>query len=306
MRFPRKRFVRAEIQFWHEALMISGSALPLVLPRALVIGLFALAVTAIDRNDRLPNLRIEITPFEVAGGALGVLLVLRTNAGYERWWEGRKLWGGIVNQSRNLAIAALSYGPDELAWRGRVISTTAAFAYAAKTTLRGDRNPDDIVRLLGPRGAAEVFGADHMPSAVSRRLGDALRDARDRLGMDGFSLMRIDQERATLIDHVGACERILKTPLPLAYRIEIRRFLILFLAVTPLALVDRIEWLTPFVTVLIALPLLAIDKIGTELQNPFLSSGLSRLPLDDICATIERNLLALLKPPSVSDLDGLD
>ena len=87
----------------------------------LLFGLFALAVTAVDLNAHLPDLNIEITPFEVAGGVLSLLLVLRTNAGYERWWEGRRIWGDIVNRSRNLAVAALSYGPDDPAWRDQIV-----------------------------------------------------------------------------------------------------------------------------------------------------------------------------------------
>ena len=106
-------FLEKERRFWAEALAIAGSALPLVLPLRLLFGLFALAVTAVDLNAALPDLNIEITPFEVAGGVLSLLLVLRTNAGYERWWEGRRIWGDIVNRSRNLAVAALSYGPDD-------------------------------------------------------------------------------------------------------------------------------------------------------------------------------------------------
>jgi putative membrane protein len=292
------KFAEKERLFWSEALTIRGSALPLVVPRALLIGLFALVVTVIDLDARLPNLGIEITPFEWAGGVLSLLLVLRTNAGYDRWWEGRRLWGGIVNQSRNLAIAALSYGPDEPIWRERIIRCVAAFPHAARLSLRGERTPTNLINLLGADGAEQVLTAEHMPSAVARLIGEILRDGRDRLGLDGFALLRIDTERAALIDHIGACEKVLKTPLPLAYRIEIRRFLIAFLASLPFALVDRVRWWTPVVTVLLALPLLAVDKIGTELQYPFFPDSLNHLPLDEISATIEGNLLAMLEQPT--------
>jgi putative membrane protein len=292
------KFAEKERLFWTEALTVGGSALPLVMPRALLFGLFALLITAVHIDVRLPSLGIEITPIELAGGALSLLLVLRTNAGYERWWEGRRLWGGIVNQCRNLAIAALSYGPDDRAWRERIVRRAAAFAHAARQSLRGDRTPKDLTRLLEPGDAERVVTAEHMPSAVARLIGEAVRDARDCLGLDGFALLRIDKERSTLIDHYGSCERIQKTPLPLAYRIEIRRFLILFLASLPFGLVDRIAWLTPIVTVLVALPLLAVDKIGTEMQFPFSMDSLNHLPLDEICATIESNLLAMLEQPS--------
>jgi len=290
MKLPRR-----EPQFWSEAFTFQGSATPLVLPRAVLIGLFALIVTAIDRNSPVPTIGVEITPFEVAGGALGVFLVLRTNAGYDRWWEGRKLWGGIVNQCRNLALAALAYGPDHPQWRERVVRRTAAFAHAARLSLRGDPEQSALEALLGPEEAWAVRASRHLPSAVARLIGESLREARDVLGMDGFDLLRIDQERSTLIDHIGGCERIMKTPMPLAYRIEIRRFLVLFLASLPFALVWKVGWMTPVVTFLVAFPLLAIDRIGTELQSPFATESLNHLPLDDICATIQDDLLALLE-----------
>jgi putative membrane protein len=291
-------FLRKEQQFWTEALAIAGSALPMILPRALLFGLFALAVTAVHFDTRLPELNIELTPYEVVGGVLSILLALRTNAGYERWWEGRKLWGDLVNRSRNLAISALSYGPDDTAWRDRFVRRTAAFAHAARQSLRGERTPEALARLIGPDEARRVLAADHMPSAVAGLIGESLREARDRLDLDGYALLRIDPDRIFLIDDVGGCERILKTPLPLAYRVEIRRILIAFIAASPFALLGRIGWVTPIVTVLIAAPLLSLDKIGTELQDPFSKDSLNHLPLDDICATIEGNLLAMLDQPT--------
>jgi ion channel-forming bestrophin family protein len=290
-------FLSEERRFWTEALAIAGSALPLILPRALLFGLFALAVTAVHFDKRLPELNIELTPYEVVGGVLSILLALRTNAGYDRWWEGRRLWGDIVNRSRNLAVAALSYGPDDPDWRREIVGRTAAFSHAARQSLRDERSAKELGRLIGPAEAEQVIAAQHMPSAVAALIGASLRDARDRLGLDGFALLRIDPERAALIDDIGGCERILKTPLPLAYRVEIRRILIAFIAASPFALLERIGWVTPIVTVLIAVPMLSLDKIGTELQDPFSKGRLNHLPLDEICATIEGNLLSMLDPP---------
>jgi putative membrane protein len=292
------KFLEKERLFWAEALTIAGSALPLILPRSLLFGLFALAVTVAHFDDDLPSMNIEITPFEVAGGILSLLLVLRTNAGYERWWEGRRIWGDIVNRSRNIAVEALSYGPEDPAWRDRFIRRAAAFAHAARLSLRSERDPEALARLLGDDEAEQVVAAEHMPTAVAALIGESLRDARDRLGLDGYTLLRIDPERAGLVDDIGGCERIIKTPLPLAYRVEIRRILILFILAMPFALVDRLQWFTPVATVLISLPLLAIDKIGTELQSPFSKDNLNHLPLDDICATIEGNLMAMLEQPA--------
>ena len=121
----------------------------------------------------------------------------------------------------------------------------------------------------------------------------------------------MDRRRNALIDDVGACERIMKTPLPKAYAIQIRRFVIIFLFTLPFGLLDRIHWLTPVVVILVAYPILALDKIGEDLQFPFLRSSLNHLPLDDICGTIESDLLALLEDrngvagPDRSPVDGV-
>ncbi|HEX3658667.1 MAG TPA: bestrophin family ion channel, partial [Pirellulales bacterium] len=104
-----------------------------------------------------------------------------------------------------------------------------------------------------------------------------------------------DRQRAQLLDHIGGCERIQKTPLPLAYAVKIRRFIFLFLIALPFALIARVGWLTPLLTMLIAYPILALDEIGSELQQPFLTTSLNHLPLDEICATIERDVLAQLE-----------
>jgi putative membrane protein len=286
--------------FWREAVALQGAATYRTLPSVLAFGLIAAAFCAFSwLLERWFQVRfvLEVAPYEIAGGVLGLELVLRTNAGYERWWEARKLWGGIVNQSRNLAIGALAYGPPDPAWREEIVRWAAVFPHVARLSLRGERPGAEIADLVGPDGAGEVAAADHMPSFVALKLADLLREACNRLGMDRLAFLQVDRERALLIDHLGGCERILKTPLPLAHSIKIRRFLLLFLLTLPLALLHRLEgvWLIPVLTMLVAYPLLSLDQIGVELENPFSTRSLNHLPLDDISATIEQNLTALLK-----------
>jgi putative membrane protein len=125
-------------------------------------------------------------------------------------------------------------------------------------------------------------------------LAEQLRDAMDRFHMDGDRFRQVDRERALLIDHVGGCERIKKSPLPQGYAISIRRFLALFLLALPFSLLHKMDdWLVPFVTVLIAYPVLSLDQLGVELEDPFAAANLDHLPLDEIAATIERNLAGL-------------
>lgn len=286
-------------RFWRDAFAIHGSITPHVLPYIFALGLIAAGVCGLawvlEWNFQV-QIGLEVAPFEIAGAVLGLLLVLRTNAGYDRWWEARKLWGGIVNQSRNLVISALSYGPEDSAWRDQFVRWAAVFPHVARCSLRGEPPSSEVAALIGSEDAERMAQADHMPSFVAMKLGDLLREACDHFHMDRFIFLQVDRERALLIDHIGACERILKTPLPLVYAIKIRRFIALFLLTLPFALLHKIEnsWLIPFITMLVAYPLMSLDQIGIELQNPFSKANLGHLPLDDISATIERNLTGLL------------
>jgi putative membrane protein len=286
--------------FWREAFALHGSITPHVLPNVVLFGLFAAGVCVLSwtlEQRGMERISLEVAPHEIAGAALTLLLILRTNAGYDRWWEARKLWGGIVNQSRNLAISALSYGPPETTWQEKLIRWVAVFPHIARCSLRGQPPSSEVKLLIGADETSCLAQADHMPTFVALRLGDLLREASERLQMDKFAFLQIDRERALLVDHIGACERIKKTPLPLVYSIKIRQAIVLFLLTLPCALLHKMEndWLVPFITMLVAYPLFALDQIGVELQNPFSPANVSHLPLDEIASTIERNLFALLK-----------
>jgi putative membrane protein len=296
--------------FWREVLILDGSLIPIVLLRVVKFTLFAILVSAIHFWPNDIRLAIDVAPLEYAGAVLGVLLVLRTNAGYDRWWEGRKLWGGIVNQCRDLAIAALAYGPPDPRWRAAIVRSTAAFAHVARRSLRGERTLPEVARLLGDAEAQRIAGAEHMPGYVSQLIADLLRQAREQQGMDSLAFLQVDRDRAALIDHIGGCERIQSAPLPRLYSIHIRRFIFLYLVTLPFALLKMVEWLTPVIMFLVSYPILALDQIGVELENPFSAQRMGHLPLDELTTKIEANLLALLgeEPvarPALGDTAGV-
>ena len=289
MRRPDRR------SYWLDAFALRGSITPHVTPIVITFGILSTGICSLSwlmERTIGHRLALQEAPYEIAGAVLGLLLVFRTNAGYDRWWEARKLWGGIVNQTRNLTISGLTYGPTDSNWRQRFTAWAAVFPHVARNCLRGDRVPAEVMSLLGPRDAAELEHCEHLPSLVSLRIAMLLREASERHGMDRFSFLRIDHERAELINHIGACERILKTPVPRVYSIKVRQFITLFLLTLPLSLLHRLEtdWLIPFITMMVAYPLIALDQISVELQNPFNNLNLSHLPLDDIAATIQRNV----------------
>ncbi|MFO0892846.1 MAG: bestrophin family ion channel [Isosphaeraceae bacterium] len=285
-------FPKAE-RFWSEISQYRGSAAPYIIRRVLLFGLIALLITLLQKHPKFPDVGIPLTPYEILGAALGALLVLRTNSGYERWWEARKLWGGMVNQCRNLVIQALAYGPDDPEWRRQMVVWTAAFAHVCRRSLRGQPTVPELEPLVGQTKAGRVASAEHMPSAVALIMGWLLHEGLEK-GMERLAFNRAEEQRSLLIDHIGACERILKTPLAVAYSIQIRQFIFVFLVALPFGIVGKVDWLTPLVTMLVAYPILALDEIGVELQNPFSTGRLNHLPLDDLCVNLERNLMFLL------------
>jgi putative membrane protein len=281
------------LNFWGEVFTLGRTVSPNITFRMGIFGVLATLVWLVGAySNMIPT--SGVAPYEIVGAVLALLLVLRTNSGYDRWYEGRKLWGGIVNQSRNLAQLALAYGPSDDTWRRQFISWTAAFSHACRHSLRNETLLTDMDKLLDADQRAALSKAQHMPLEVARRLSNLLREALDRGEFDRFAFLEAEKQRTLLIDHIGACERILKTPLALALSVKIRRFIFLYLVALPFGIFDKAGMMTPMIVMLVAYPLLSLDQIGVELQNPFSSQRLSHLPLTDICRAIQDNLTALL------------
>ncbi|MBS2014041.1 MAG: hypothetical protein JST00_14220 [Deltaproteobacteria bacterium] len=274
--------------FWREAFALHGAATTRVMPRTLVFTALAAAVALVHRS--VPSIAIRVDTLEASGLVLGLLLVFRTAAGYERWWEARKLWGEIVNQSRNLVVSARAFGPPERVWQRELTRWVAAFSHATRATLQDQRAQPELTALLGTTEAARLRAAEHMPSYVAGRIAALLRRARDEGGLDPFAFIQLDRERAALLEHEGGCERILKTPIPKVYSVTIRRFVVFYLCAVPFALVATTGLFAPLYALFIAYPILSLEQIGAELQNPFVERSLSHLDLRAICGAIQKNL----------------
>lgn len=216
------------------------------------------------------------------GVALGMLLVFRTNSSYDRFWEGRKRWDGIISASRDLLRGAVAHAGD--------IRTLAplltAYVIALKQHLRGGAL-DELDGLLAPPLLAEVRDASNPPTRIALELSRwvAVRGQEQRIPP---VMVRTLEERITdLVEHQGACERIHETPVPFAYVAQIRQLLMVYLATLPFVLVPRLEWLAVPAVALVAFGLIGIEEAGVEIEDPF---GLdpNDLPMDELCAGVAR------------------
>jgi putative membrane protein len=285
---------------------IQGSVIREITGRLLLFGAWSIvAVGASEIAGRANHsLAIPETGHTLVGVALGLLLVLRTNASYDRYWEGRRQWGSIVNSSRNLARTASVYlaGAPELV--RALLAWTAAFSRATMHHLRGTASlgdqPSDLPGWDLPGGELQkVLSEGRVPLAVSRRMTAVIAAGHERRLISDIQQATLDQNVQQLVDALGSCERIHNTPMPFAYVVHLRRALILYLLTLPFALVGRFGWLTVPAVVLIAYNILGIEEIGVEIEDPF-GEQKNDLPLVDFCATIDGDLRAIAAtlPPS--------
>lgn len=270
---------------------IRGSLVKEISVRVVLCVVWAAAVVWIDKywmNVGMPSLLHTLL-----AAALGLLLVFRTNASYDRFWEGRRLWGGIVNETRNLirnSKAHLSSDPEILV---TLTHWTVVFPWAAMNSLRAKDDLGPYSKALPPEAAKRVLNAQHTPLAVCYEMTECLQQAYRQGLISDVTLASLDQNVQLLVDYLGGCERIRKTPLPFAYAVHLRRSLMIFLLTLPFAMVDSFGWASVLDVALISYVFMGIEEIGVEIEGPF-GHDENDLPLEEICQTIHRNLYSLI------------
>ncbi len=273
------------------AFQVRGSVLLAVLPRSLFCGFFGLLVKGLF--DAKYPVSLPFLASLIPNIVLGLLLVFRTNTAYDRFWEGRKVWGAMVNTVRNLARQIL-IAVDEKESNDRqekidAIYLLVAFAIATKLHLRDEPINPEIKDFLSPDKYIKLQSINNPPLKVAFWIGDylQLQYQRDRLNIYQLTAMHLLLNN--LVDVLGSCERIVKTPMPLAYAIHLKQLLLLYCLSLPFQMVGQLGWWTAPVVVLVSFTLFVIEEIGIEIENPF-GHHHNDLPLDAICSTMRRNI----------------
>ena len=273
--------------WWQHLLSIRGALVREIAGRVAAFALWVVAVTWFHLH--VHKVDVPSTAHTLAGTALSLLLVFRTNSSYDRFWEGRKLWGGIVNETRNLLRASIVNIPSVELLR-RLAAWTAVFPFALTRVLRGGQGElGPAAPLLPPAEIERVLASGNAGVAVALRMSAVLAEAKQRGLISDYVQMQLDHNVQQLIDYQGGCERIVRTPLPFAYMLHLRRTLILFLLTLPFALVETFGWVTVLVVVMVAYTFLGIEEIGVEIEEPF-GTEENDLPLEEISANIARTL----------------
>src|SRR5262245_48426562 len=254
----------------------------------------ALAIYAaiVELIGRLVEIEVTIVGAQFQGFlglVLGMLLAFRTNTSYDRWWEGRRLWGQLVNDIRNLAIKVRSCVRADPADKQRLGRWLSDFAVALKDHLRGNAR---LSKLAG--FAAERTEPSHVPAYVSMRIYQQLEDWRQNEQLGGFELLFLDQHAASLMNVCGACERIQRSPISPSYRWFMRQAIAIYMLALPWGLIHSFGWWTVPTVAMLGYFMIGVELIAEAIEDPF-GTDEDDIKLDELCATIESGVAGILE-----------
>ena len=230
----------------------------------------------------------------ILGVILGLFLVLRTNTAYDRWWEGRKLWGQLVNDTRQLAIKICVFIPkdahEDLDFFRRMIPNVS---FAMKEHLRDsiligemDLSDDEVKKA--------IVNSKHRPNAIAKALYARVMECKKKGYISEEQLIILDKELKGFTDIIGACERIKSTPIPYSYSMFIKKFLFIYAVTLPISFLWDFGYYTIPIVMLAFYFLVSIELISEEIEDPF-GNDINDLPLNDLCLKMKRNVVEIMK-----------
>ncbi len=288
--------MREKEGWFRVAMRWKGSVIPEVLPRSLLCGLFGVFIYIIHISTNL-KVSLPILGSIIPNIVLGLLLVFRTNTAYERFWEGRKAWGALVNIVRNLSrqilVAIAELEPIDRAAKLAAVKLLPAFAIALKLHLRSESLNAELEANLSPEQFQYLHNMNHPPLQIAFWISSYLQNQSQQAKLDRYQLSDMSQLLNQMVDIAGICERILKTPIPLAYSIHLKQLLMIYCLSLPFQMVEQLQWMTGAIVALISFTLLGIEEIGIQIEDPF-GHDANDLPLNNICDVMLRNIEDLI------------
>ncbi|MBE0393600.1 bestrophin family protein [Flavobacterium sp. PL002] len=269
----------------------NGSVLPQLLPRLTILFIYTTVIVYFRDFLHENNFYINPAIFTLFGIALAIFLGFRNTVSYDRFWEGRKLWGSLLNDTRSLARQShtLIDSDDYQEQQTQFVLLLSALVHALKHQLR-ETNPDnDMQRLLGNGYDSKLQAAVFKPIMILKELGIWVKNAKRDGKLDSITQIAFDENLNKLSAIIGGCERISSTPIPYTYSILLHRTVYIYCFLLPFGFGENMLWMMPFVLVFIAYTFVALEAIADELEDPF-GTQPNDLALDAMSKMIENTL----------------
>lgn len=279
-------------EHWFRMLFVwHGSVLPALLPRLGLLFILSLTVTYFHGVILSFKIPLNPAPLTLFGFVLALFLGFRNNASYERFWEGRKLWGALLNTARSLTRQALTLKKTDSANSSvhSFIRLLTAFIFALKHQLRGTDAYEDLKYRLDEEQLKNVSVSKYKPAVIMRLLAEWVQKVKEEGNIDSIQQARFDENFDKLSDIVGGCERIVSTPIPYSYRVLLHRTVYIYCFLLPFGLVDSLGWFTPLIVVFIAYTFVAFEAIADEIEEPF-GTEANDLALNNMCCMIDETI----------------
>jgi putative membrane protein len=248
-------------------------------------------------------------PLTLLASATALFLGFRDTSAYQRWWEGRTLWGAMINASRSLARGVAAFLPDDdataITIRKLVVRRQIAFVQALRCQLRRHDPAPEILRLLGEEGARDAMGRTNPANALLDGTARLIAAAKAEGLMDSIQQTHLEGVLVAIANAQGGMERLKNTPLPAQYRSFPAFFTRLLCILLPIGLVDSLEWATPVGSSIAGFMFLVGLQIGDDLVDPF-ADTVHDVPLAAMCRTIEIDLLEGISEPAPAPLLPVD
>ncbi|SFT36075.1 putative membrane protein [Lishizhenia tianjinensis] len=244
------------------------------------------AATYFPGSVMLENL---LTIYSIIGFVISLLLVFRTNTAYDRWWEGRKKWGEMVNDARNLAakLSVLDLKDDERDFFNRMISN---YVFAMRDHLREGVRMEEL--LLTDQEKVNLADREHVPSQLVKMMYAQVRRLVQEGRLSEENYITVEHTLNNFLNNIGACERIKNTPIPYSYSIFIKKFIFLYTASLPLALLEFFGYYTAIIATLVFYILVSMEVLAEEIEDPFGRDD-NDLPTSELSLKIQQNVKEL-------------
>jgi putative membrane protein len=224
---------------------------------------------------------------------LGLFLVFRTNSAYDRWWEGRKLWGSMVNNTRNLAHKLNAFlAPEDRENREYFCKMIPNFVISVKENLRTGAKVKDL-DPAGPDFHSQLDHIKHIPNRLSSMMYQRVNDLYRKNVITGDQLFLLDRELKEFSEILGACERIKYTPIPYSYSMYLKKFIFIYIITLPFGFVTITNYVTVLIVILISFVILSVELIAEEIEDPF-GRDINDLPTDELSGKIKENVREII------------
>ena len=263
----------------------------LIVPQVLLF-IFSFLIYFYQTHIATEPVPLNPSVFAILGISLAIFHGFCNNAAYDRFWEGRKLWGTLVWLSRNIARQVLTLPNVSMAEKQAFIRHQIAFVHSLRQQLRGEDNTANLQRLLTVEEQQAVVGQNFIALRLTQIMGQMLANWQTEQKIDVWQWQSLDNTLGEIAHIQAGCERINNTPIPYAYFVLLHRTVYLYCFMLPFGLGNTIGWVTPFVVSFVGYTFMALNEIVDEISEPF-GTGENELPLGMMCDTIETQLAML-------------